>query len=173
MLVKANVIARGPHIIFGRDADVQSTDNIIYSGLKCLRIVRVEVWSGADAWLDVAFPHVIYITGTRGSGKSFDLGVLIEGISALNESSPIQNGVDPITSILIDTQSQFWTLKYPPNGKRPREPAPARGSLQMADTLLFSLKIALLKPAGTEAVTGDEPSSRYVQLKLLTRTGAL
>ena len=57
---------------------------------------------------------MIYITGTRGSGKSFDLGVLVEGISKLASPSPIQNVVKPITAIIIDTQSQFWTLGYAP-----------------------------------------------------------
>ena len=61
------------------------------------------------------FPHVVYITGTRGSGKSFDLGVILEGLSELNENSKVKNEVTPITSIPIDTQSQFWTLKYKPN----------------------------------------------------------
>ncbi len=155
MLVKANVITRGPHIIFGRDAEDASVGNLIYIG-KVLENSSGRNIMGADAWLDVRFPHVIYITGTRGSGKSFDLGVLIEGISALAETSPIQSDVQPITSILIDTQSQFWTLRYPPNERVPenRRQLQDLAAWQIPPSSLANIK--LLRPAGTEGVIGDE-----------------
>lgn len=56
---------------------------------------------------DVSFPHVIGIFGSRGSGKSFDLGVFLEEIF----SDPA--GGD--SGIVFDIQDQFWTLAYPPS----------------------------------------------------------
>jgi DNA helicase HerA-like ATPase len=155
LLVKANIIQRGPHVIFGRDADDQSPENLIYIG-KVLENSSGRNIFGADAWLDVRFPHVIYITGTRGSGKSFDLGVLIEGISALAEPSPVQSGVEPITSILIDTQSQFWTLRYPPNEKvkENKQQLASLKAWQIPPSSLSNIK--LLRPAGTDGIVGDE-----------------
>jgi uncharacterized protein len=117
-LVKAQVIQRGSNIIFGRSVSETDVSNLIYIG-KVIESAASRSILGFDAWLDTKFPHVIYITGTRGSGKSFDLGVLVEGISGLHHSSPIQVAVAPITSFLIDTQSQFWTLGYEPNGSIP------------------------------------------------------
>lgn len=118
-LVKIQQVQRGNNIVFGRTLKGEDVSNLIYIG-KILETTKGRSFLGSDAWLDTTFPHVIYITGTRGSGKSFDLGVLVEGISQLSEPSAIQNEVKPITSIIIDTQSQFWTLGY-----KPREAIPA------------------------------------------------
>src|SRR5262245_53741975 len=105
-IVKLQYVQRGNNVVFGRSIKKENLERLIYIG-KVLENTTGKNYLNADAWLDVTFPHVIYITGTRGSGKSFDLGVLLEGISSLTNNSPIQNAVDPITSILIDTQSQF------------------------------------------------------------------
>ena len=112
-LVKLQYLSKGKNIIFGREIKGGDVANLLYVG-KILESTKGRNYLGVDAWLDTTFPHVIYITGTRGSGKSFDLGVLVEGISKLSKPSLIQNNVKPITSIIIDTQSQFWTLGYPP-----------------------------------------------------------
>ena len=118
-LVKIQHVAKGNNIIFGRTIKNDKFNNLLYIG-KIFETTKGRSYLGYDAWLDTTFPHVIYITGTRGSGKSFDLGVLVEGISKLSSPSPIQNYVKPLTSIIIDTQSQFWTLGY-----APREAIPA------------------------------------------------
>ena len=118
-LVKIQYVSKGKNVVFGRTLRDDNFDNLLYLG-KILESTKGRNYLGANAWLDTTFPHVIYITGTRGSGKSFDLGVLVEGISTLAAASPIQNNVRPITSIIIDTQSQFWTLGY-----APRETVPA------------------------------------------------
>lgn len=64
-------------------------------------------------WADLSFPHVVGIFGTRGTGKSYDLGVYVEcmanlegTISGKNESSSI---------VVFDVQNQFWTLGLRPN----------------------------------------------------------
>ena len=118
-LVKLQHVRRGNNVVFGRTLDPDDLSDLVYIG-KVLEATKGRSFLGADAWLDTTFPHVVYITGTRGSGKSFDLGVLVEGISQLSQPSPIQNRVRPITSIIVDTQSQFWTLGYTP---RPSVPA--------------------------------------------------
>lgn len=112
-LVKVQYVSKGQNVVFGRTLKGEDHKNLLYVG-KILESTKGKSYLGSDAWLDTTFPHVIYITGTRGSGKSFDLGVLVEGISKLAKPSPIQNDVKPITSIIIDTQSQFWTLGYAP-----------------------------------------------------------
>ena len=66
-----------------------------------------------SVWLDTGFPHVIGIFGTRGSGKSFDLGILVEGAIANNSLSVGDHFNGGI--IIFDIQDQFWTLGYEPN----------------------------------------------------------
>ncbi|CUJ18343.1 DNA segregation ATPase FtsK/SpoIIIE and related proteins [Achromobacter xylosoxidans] len=154
-LVKIQYISRGQNVVFGRTVKGDNYCNLLYVG-KILESTKGKSYLGADAWLDTTFPHVIYITGTRGSGKSFDLGVLVEGISKLATPSPVQNGVKPITSIIIDTQSQFWTLGY-----APREAIEAN-KIQLQELNRWNLKpnnlaaVKVFTPPGSTQFLGTE-----------------
>lgn len=139
-LVKIQYVSKGQNVVFGRTLKDENYSNLLYVG-KILESTKGKSYLGADAWLDTTFPHVIYITGTRGSGKSFDLGVLVEGISKLAKPSPVQNDIKPITSIIIDTQSQFWTLGYTP-----------RESIEANNVQLDELKRWNLQPNNLVAV---------------------
>lgn len=66
-----------------------------------------------NIFCDVSFPHVIGIFGSRGSGKSFDLGVLVEGIFLSSDLSP---SAPRDAAIIFDIQDQFWTLGHSPSG---------------------------------------------------------
>ena len=154
-IVKIQYVQKGNNIVFGRTLKNEDHSNLIYIG-KVMENTQGKNYLSANAWLDTTFPHVIYITGTRGSGKSFDLGVLLEGISELANPSPIQNDVTPICSILIDTQSQFWTLKYQPNDKVPEN------KKQLEELKKWNIKPNSIKnckiyiPQKSEKITGDE-----------------
>jgi hypothetical protein len=156
-IVKIQHVQKGNNIVFGRTLDGENYDKLIYIG-KVLENTAGKNYLSADAWLDVTFPHVIYVTGTRGSGKSFDLGVLLEGVSQLAKPSPIQNGVTPICSIVIDTQSQFWTLNYKPN------PAVPENQTQLAELHKWNIKpnalqnCRLFLPPKSKPITGTEQS---------------
>ena len=148
-------VAKGNNVILGRMKASVSSQDLIYLG-KVLENNSGSSLLGADLWLDVAFPHVIYITGTRGSGKSFDLGVLVEGISSLRDPSAVQNNAQPITSFVIDTQSQFWTLGYEPKA------SVGANAAQLHELKAWNIRpnavgdIALYLPAGADPITGTE-----------------
>jgi hypothetical protein len=162
-LVKLNYVPKGKNIIFGRSIDAQNfvPSDLIYMG-KVYESGVGSNYLGADAWLDTSFPHVAYITGTRGSGKSMDLGILIEGLANLSSPSPIQSSVTPIATFLIDTQSQFWTLRYPPQGHQ--------GERQLKELEDWNLKPNSLKdakifiPPNATKFLGDE-----IELKIRPR----
>ncbi|MEM2874083.1 MAG: zonular occludens toxin domain-containing protein [Candidatus Nanoarchaeia archaeon] len=59
-------------------------------------------------YLDVASPHVILVSGKRGSGKSYSLSVIAEGIVDLPKEISVN-----IASLIFDTMGVFWTMKYP------------------------------------------------------------
>ena len=148
-------------LFFGRVLKGKDYSNLLYVG-KILETTKGRSYLGADAWLDTTFPHVIYITGTRGSGKSFDLGVLVEGISKLATPSLIQNDVKPITSIIIDTQSQFWTLGY-----APREAIPANKA-QLEELKRWNLAPNSLAEAQVYTPPGTTPflsTERILQIR--------
>lgn len=63
-----------------------------------------------DVYCDISFPHVVGIFGSRGSGKSFDLGVFLEDIFLSGDT----NSAVRDAGIVFDIQDQFWTLAYCP-----------------------------------------------------------
>jgi hypothetical protein len=58
--------------------------------------------------LDVSGPHVILVSGKRGSGKSYTLGVIAEGMVDLPEEI-----AKNLSILIFDTMGIFWTMKYP------------------------------------------------------------
>ena len=154
-VLKASFNPRQNRLIVGATSRRNSNGDLIYLG-KVNESCTTTNMLGADAWLDITFPHVIYITGTRGSGKSFDLGVLLEGISQLAEPSPVQQAVDPVVSVLIDTQNQFWTLRYRPTStvRENREQLAALEQWNIPPNSLENARIWI--PAGASKLLGTE-----------------
>lgn len=72
------------------------------------------VGSGEDAHLttrvllDLKKPHVILLTGKRGTGKSYIAGVIAEEIALLPEESRKSLAV-----VFVDTMGIFWSMKKP------------------------------------------------------------
>lgn len=61
-----------------------------------------------NIFLDLNRAHVVFVCGKRGSGKSYCLGVIAEGISSLPEEQKSR-----IAVVLLDTMGIYWTMKYP------------------------------------------------------------
>ena len=66
-----------------------------------------------SVWLDLEYPHVIGVFGSRGSGKSFDLGVAAECISGVKDVIHGHNADHVV--LILDVQNQFWTLGVKPD----------------------------------------------------------
>lgn len=62
----------------------------------------------SDILLDVNRSHVVFVCGKRGSGKSYSLGVIAEGISNLPDEIAKNMSV-----LIFDTMGIFWTMKFP------------------------------------------------------------
>jgi DNA helicase HerA-like ATPase len=65
---------------------------------------------GAPVFLDVLHPHVVFICGKRGYGKSYTIGVFLEEIASLEESVKQNLGV-----VVVDTLGIYWTTQCPSN----------------------------------------------------------
>ena len=59
-------------------------------------------------YMDVAGAHVVFIVGKRGSGKSYTLGSIAEGLANL----PMEVRQN-LSIVLLDTMGVYWTMKYP------------------------------------------------------------
>ena len=66
-----------------------------------------------SVWLDIKYPHVMGVFGSRGSGKSFDLGVAAECIAGVQ--GVIQGEQADSAVLILDVQNQFWTLGFEPD----------------------------------------------------------
>jgi hypothetical protein len=58
--------------------------------------------------MDVSGPHVVLVCGKRGSGKSYTLGVMAEGLVGLKDEVSKN-----LSALIFDTMGIFWTMKYP------------------------------------------------------------
>jgi len=88
-------------IVIGRsyeDLEVYGSKGTIFLGKK----------GALKIFLDVVRSHLIIICGDRGSGKSYTMGVIAEGLANLPEEVR-----DKISTLLIDTMGIFYTMKYP------------------------------------------------------------
>ncbi|MGJ3701933.1 ATP-binding protein [Variovorax sp. AFSI2.2] len=105
-----NVDSADRAVVVGRRLG-QSGANVGLLGKVCENAQGSSVLD-AGVWLDLSFPHVIGIFGSRGSGKSFDLGVIAESVCG---AGPIWGTkTQPTASVIFDVQDQFWTLGHTP-----------------------------------------------------------
>src|SRR3989344_2950737 len=59
-------------------------------------------------YIDVAKSHIVFVVGKRGSGKSYTMSMIAEGLADL----PLEVKQN-LSIILLDTMGIFWTMKYP------------------------------------------------------------
>ena len=114
----------------------------------------IEISSGHNMldysiWLDLSFPHVIGVFGTRGMGKSFTLGVLVECLAKLSKTT---SGVPPsTTAVLFDVQNQFWTMAYTPKEDLTEDTAHLKELRQWGLTPAIIKDLALWTPCQADA----------------------
>ncbi|MDK2849927.1 MAG: hypothetical protein PWR32_594 [Candidatus Woesearchaeota archaeon] len=97
-------------IIVGRNkkkTELYGTKGTIFIGKQYVKMGQVYSLSN-NVYLDVADTHAIFICGKRGSGKSYTMGVIAEGISAL--PAEIR---EKISVVILDTMGIYWSMKYP------------------------------------------------------------
>jgi len=96
-------------IIIGRDAFDKKKfgkRGLIFIGKSYVTMGNYTSLSNR-IFMDVARTHVILISGKRGSGKSYSIGVIAEEITDLPEEEKKN-----VASLIFDTMGIFWTMKY-------------------------------------------------------------
>jgi len=97
-------------IIIGRsvkDREKYGTKGTILLGKQYVKMGQVTSLSN-PVYMDVSGSHVVFVCGKRGSGKSYTMGVVCEGMSALPKE--ISNN---LAVIMLDTMGIYWTMRYP------------------------------------------------------------
>ena len=96
-------------IIIGRskkDKEIFGDKATILLGKHYVQMGQVTSLSN-NVLLDVNRSHVIFVVGKRGSGKSYTMGVLAEGMNLLPEDTKKNMAV-----IIFDTMGIYWTMKF-------------------------------------------------------------
>ena len=153
-LTTSGYIRRGKHLLTGQRRDAGATDALILLG-KCVEHTGLRDMFDANVWVDIRLPHVVFICGKRGSGKSYDLGVLAEGLS-LPTSSNVSTTDESVTAVLFDTQNQFWSLAQAPSSRLPED---RRQLSELESWRLDSgslANVALFVPKDDQRLTGNE-----------------
>lgn len=80
------------------------------SELQAIFLGKVaEHTRGKNIWVDCEGAHAIYVMGKRRSGKTYTLGVLLEGLAS---GSWIRQGTNKQAIVLLDTMNVFITMPY-------------------------------------------------------------
>ncbi|MGQ9720497.1 MAG: ATP-binding protein [Candidatus Jordarchaeum sp.] len=105
----------GESIILGRSKATQSKlgcKGTFYIGCVGERKSDDKHLLGCKVLLDGVKPHVVFISGHRGSGKSYTMGVIAEELAESRLG---------IATVLVDPMGIFWSMKYPNWEKRELE----------------------------------------------------
>jgi len=97
------------NIITGRNASDKKAlgdKGLVFLGKGYVKMGQYTSLSN-PIYMDVARSHVVLVSGKRGSGKSYSLGVIAEELSNL----PREVGQN-IASLIFDTMGIYWTMKY-------------------------------------------------------------
>ncbi len=97
-------------IIIGRnetDKEKYGTKGTILIGKHYVKMGQTTSLSN-PILLDVASSHVVFVCGKRGSGKSYTMGTIAEGMVALPPEI-----AKNLSIIMLDTMGIYWTMKYP------------------------------------------------------------
>ncbi|MBR9678214.1 MAG: ATP-binding protein [Nanoarchaeota archaeon] len=97
-------------IVLGRrssEIEKWGTDAAILIGKQYITMGK-NVSMANEVLMDVNRPHLVLIAGKRGSGKSYTMGVLAEGMTSLPKKIADNLGI-----LIFDTMGIYWTMKYP------------------------------------------------------------
>ncbi|MFH1234223.1 MAG: ATP-binding protein, partial [Candidatus Diapherotrites archaeon] len=134
----AEVVEPGPDVIYPPLAFLGDGKNAVLIGRKksvfekyglegALYVGKVaeQEFFGKEVYLDSLNPHVVFVCGARGSGKSYALGIMAEELALKNKN---------VGTIVIDPVGVFWSMRFP----------------NREDKELDSLKEWGMKPRGLE-----------------------
>lgn len=116
-------------------------------------------------WLDVTGEQVIAVLGKRGTGKSYTLGVLLEGLSTGARDTAIAKLRTPRAALVLDIMDIFWTSQIPltPNG--PAEVVKQYEVMRRGGLQSQKLEVDVWIPAGFENSDIDPPDVHNLYLR--------
>ncbi|MFH0969952.1 MAG: DUF87 domain-containing protein [Candidatus Diapherotrites archaeon] len=116
-------------------------------GLYLGRVMDDERFKEHKLFLDSLNPHVVFVCGARGSGKSYVLGVIAEELALHNPDVGV---------VVVDPVGVFWSMRYPNKEEKEVKELP---SFDLLPQGLENMRVFI--PEGMKAET---PRSTYDSL---------
>lgn len=150
-------IAERGDIIVG-DPGRRATDRVLLGRLT-------ESGPRRQLWLDVTGEQVVGIFGKRGTGKSYTMGVLIEGLSAGASPTTISALQTPRGALVFDIMDIFWSSQIPLSENGPPQIKKQYAAMQRSGFSNVPVNIDVWLPAGHERPKIDPPGLNRFQMR--------
>ncbi|MFH0714365.1 MAG: DUF87 domain-containing protein [Candidatus Diapherotrites archaeon] len=142
------------NVFIGRKKSVQQQYGN-QGGLFLGRVAESEL-NEKNVYLDSLNPHVVFVCGARGSGKSYVLGVIAEELALNNKQ---------VGSIVIDPIGVFWSMKHPNREEKELESLASWGLMPNG---LDNLKVFIPQGVAKEVPPNTYDATFSMQPSLLT-----
>src|SRR3989344_1845465 len=115
--------------------------------------------------LDISGEQVVAILGKRGTGKSYTLGVMIEGLAAGKGESPVSCLETPRAGLVLDIMDIFWTTTLPLTPSGSPEIAKQYRLMHKAGYEPSNLAVDVWLPAGFARPEIDPTAIKELQIQ--------
>jgi hypothetical protein len=116
-------------------------------------------------WLDASGEQVVAVLGKRGTGKSYSLGVIVEGLAAGAGQSAIAHLETPRAALVLDIMDIFWTSQIPLSANGAPEVVKQYKVMRSAGLDGQHLNIDVWVPAGFDNHEIDPPGMNLLRLR--------
>lgn len=130
-------------VVTAGDASDRRRDSLLLGRL-------IETGPRRDLRLDITGEQVVGILGKRGTGKSYTLGVIIEGLAAGLGTSPIAGHATPRGGLVFDIMDIFWSTQIPLSAAGGGEMKKQFGAMENGGMVPQNLNVDVWLPAGFE-----------------------
>ncbi len=125
----------------------------------------IESGPARRLFLDISGEQVVAVLGKRGTGKSYTLGVMIEGLAAGSGESPISSLHTPRAGLVFDIMDIFWTSILPLSSCGSPEISKQHERMHKAGFESQDLAISVWLPAGFENHEIDPPGVKELRIQ--------
>ncbi|MGE3995931.1 MAG: ATP-binding protein [Variibacter sp.] len=150
-------IAKGPGDVIAGDPSARGKDKLLLGSLA-------ETGPRRQLWLDITGEQVVAILGKRGTGKSYTLGVIAEGLAAGPGETPIAVHVTKRAGLVFDIMDIFWTSQIPLSAEGSAEIKKQFSLLAKTSLKTQPLNVDVWIPAGYERPEIDPSGLRSLQI---------
>jgi uncharacterized protein len=118
-----------------------------------------------NLWLDITGEQVIAVLGKRGSGKSYTLGTIIEGLAAGEGNSAIASLNTPRAALVFDIMDIFWSSQILLTSEGPAELMKQFEIMKRGGFTTQPLNIEIWIPSGFENPQIDPPHVCLLEIR--------